>query len=97
MIGVKWIIVTVLSYGKTCGSLLPDGGPVVPERVAIAITKEAILTPIYVSFDGINNSNFGRFTPRKEPRYPQYRRLGGLHGSLDGFVEYNIRCPLSVF
>ena len=64
-----------------------------PEHVAIAIKREVLLTPLHVSFDDINNSHCGRFTPRKEPRYPQYRRLGGPHGP----VEYNVPCLPPVF
>ena len=68
-----------------------------PEHAGIAIKKEVLQATVHVSFDHINNSHSGSFTPRKEPRYPQYKRLGRPYGVLDGSVEYNIPCPPSVF
>jgi hypothetical protein len=49
----------------------------VSEHVAIAINKEVLLTTVNVSFDDINNSHFGHFSPRKESRYPNTRDLVG--------------------
>jgi hypothetical protein len=48
---------------------------------------------VLMSFDYVNNSHYGRFSPRKDPRYPNTGYLAGRTGFWTGVLNIILLAP----